>query len=201
MREKTKKIMLVFFAGCTLFQAQVKNADDWLNTGGFKMTFPSIYFKHNSTDYATMSYTVDSCFKYIALHFKDNINCLVIWRDSLEAEELTNQRIKKLKLQLHKYTSCNRVDVYSMGEEQKISRRTINKCVDPARIEYLLSFNSVLDISKTRFPSKRKWSIKSHVDLPRPWCLACWRSGFHIKERRWRRSVKHNKKVLKTSKH
>ncbi len=60
------------------------------------MTFPGIYFKHNSTDYADMPYTVDSCLGYTATHIKD-INDFVIWRDSLETEKLTNRRIKKLR--------------------------------------------------------------------------------------------------------
>ena len=46
-----------------------------------KMTYPSIYFVLNSTEYAVMPYTVDSCFKYIAANIK-YLNSIVIWRDS-----------------------------------------------------------------------------------------------------------------------
>ena len=55
---------------------------DRLIRGELRMTFPSIYFQHNSTEYAAMPYTVDSCFKYVALHFKEYANSLTIWRDS-----------------------------------------------------------------------------------------------------------------------
>ena len=94
-----------------------------------QMTFPSIYFKRNSTDYAVMPYKVDSSFKYIALHFDQNINSLVIWRDSLEKESLTNARIKKLSDQLKKHLQKNNFEIISMADQQKISRYTLQKSV------------------------------------------------------------------------
>ena len=193
VKQRHLKIILILLICTSWLHAQIKETDSLLSSGELKMTFPSIYFKHNSTDFSTMPYSFDSCFKYIALHFNDNINSLVIWRDSIETEELTNKRIKKLKLELNKYIPSSRIDIHSMEEEQKISRRTINMRGDFEHIEYLLSLNSVLDISKTRFPTIMKWNSKSHIDLPRPWCLNCWRNGFHIKERKWRRSLKRKK--------
>jgi hypothetical protein len=152
--------------------------------GELKMTFPSIYFKHGSTDYAIMPYTADSCFKYIAIHFEDNINSLVIWRDSTETEQLTNKRIEKLKTGIKKHLSSKDVTIHSMDEEQKISRRTIYSTSDSARIQYLFSLNSVFDISKTQFPVEKKSTKRSHVDHPRIWCPKCWKNHRFSKEYR-----------------
>jgi hypothetical protein len=120
-----------------------------IDVGELKMTFPSIYFKHNSTEYAEMPYTVDSCLKHIATHIKD-VTGKPIWRDSAETERLTSERIKKIKTDLSKYTS-SKLAIQSMKTGQKISRRTINLGVDSAQHEYLLSLNSVFDVAKTRF--------------------------------------------------
>ncbi len=163
--------------------------------GELKMKFPSIHFKHNSVGYSPMPYSVDSCFKFIADHFKDNMNSLVIWRDSMEAEELTDKRIKKLNADLRKYVRNEKILIYKMGNEQKVSRQIINKTSDSVQIKYLLSLNSVFDISKTRFrqeTKKKNW--RSHQMLPRPWCLGCWKNGFHIKYRRSMRKAKQNSK-------
>ena len=145
------------------------------------MTFPSIYFKTNSTDYATMPYTVDSCFRYIALYFEDNINSLVIWKDSTETEELTNKRIKKLKVGLNKYVNTGKINIRSMGSEQKISRRTINMTSDSTKIKYLLSLNSVFDGSKTHVSNGK--ITYSHFMRPKIWCWKCWINGFHLNKR------------------
>jgi hypothetical protein len=147
--------------------------------GEFKMTFPGIYFKHNSINYAVMPYTVDSCFKYIALHIKD-INDFVIWRDSAETEWLTTQRIRKLKAGLGKHVKTRGIDIESMDDEQKISRHIINQLSDSLDIQFLLSLNSVFDISKTRFPvkkkQKKKWGMRAHYE-GRLFCYRCWRAG------------------------
>lgn len=145
---------------------------DRLISNELKMTFPSIYFKHNSTDHAVMPYTVDSCFQYIAQHFEENINSLVIWRDSTESEELTDQRIDKLKKGMRKYLRREKIEIHSMGKQQKISRQTINMTTDSDKIEYLLSLNSVFDISKTAFPPPVKKKRRRLV-----W--TGWRHGFH----------------------
>ncbi len=159
-----------------------------------KMTFPSIYFKHNSTDYASMPYTVDSCFEYIALHVKD-INDLVIWRDSLETELLSMQRIKKLKAALSKHKETRNLHIESMDNEQKISRHTIEMGVGNKQIQYLLSLNSVFDIAKTRGSMLTKVGKGNHKIHPKIGCWGCWKSGFHIKYRReMRKSKRLNKK-------
>jgi len=131
---------------------------DRLVKGELKRTFPSIYFKHNATEYAVKDSRVDSCFKYIALNIKD-INDLVIWRDSLETEKLTQQRIKKLKTELRKY-KVSGIHIESMGKQQKISRHTIETTADSAQIKYLLSLNSVFEVAKTRLQDKP--SVGSH---------------------------------------
>ncbi|MCW3082993.1 MAG: hypothetical protein JWP12_359 [Bacteroidetes bacterium] len=152
---------------------------DRLITGELKMVYPGIYFKHNSTDYAAMPYTSDSCFKYIAHHVRE-IYSYVIWRDSTETDELTNKRIKKLKVGLNKYIPTGKIEIHPMGKEQKISRQTINCSINDEQRQYLLSLNSVFDISTIRFLTKKK----NHIEHPRIWCLSCWKSGFHIKARR-----------------
>lgn len=160
------------------------NEIDRLIAGELKMTFPGVYFRHNSTDYAAMPYTADSCFKYIAKRVK-YIYSFVIWRDSAETEELTNKRIKKLKADLNKYTPAGKIEIRSMGKEQKISRLTIHCSTSNEQLQYLLSLNSVFDISTSRLSVKKK----NHIEQPRIWCLNCWTSGFHIKARRKMREM------------
>ncbi|HEY1040488.1 MAG TPA: hypothetical protein VGF30_13830 [Bacteroidia bacterium] len=164
MRFFTKWIVFLLFFFTRLFgqDSDIKRLID----GELKMTFPGIYFKHNSTDYAVMPYTADSCFKYNGLHIKD-INDLVIWRDSLESEKLTQQRIKKLKTELRKYKVTG-IHIESMGEKQKISRRTMEMSADSTEIGYLLTLNSVFEIAKTRLPGEV--SVKKH----KKWQLPCW---------------------------
>ena len=173
MQPLAKLILLLLFISPGL-QGQDSEIDRLIKSE-LKMTFPSIYFKHNSTDYAAMPYTVDSCFKFIALHFKDNINSLVIWRDSTETEKLTNERIEKLNSGLRKHIPSGKIDIHSMGNAQKISRRTINMTSDSTKIEYLLSLNSVFDISKTHFPPEKKNKKKKRQRL----IWTGWKTGFH----------------------
>ncbi len=49
---------------------------------------------------------------------------------------------------------------------------------DDAQTQYLLSLNSVFDISKTRFPIIKR--EKNHIERPRIYCWSCWKSGFHM---------------------
>jgi hypothetical protein len=150
MRTLVKLAILLFFSPIR-FHGQDPEIDRLIDNE-FKVTFPGVYFKHNTIEYATMPYTVDSCFKYIALHIKD-INDLVIWRDSLETERLTQQRIKKLKIELRKYKVTG-IRIESMRKEQKISRRTIEAGTGSAQIKYLLALNSVFEIAQTRLQNK-----------------------------------------------
>lgn len=136
------------------------------------MTFPSIYFKHNSTDYATMPYTVDSCFKFIATNI-EYLNSYPIWRDSSETEHLTNVRIKKLMDDLNKYTPTRKINIKSVHNKQKVSQRTINKTSDKEQIKYLLSLNSVLDVSGAIHPNTKK-NFKNHKTQYFIWCPFCW---------------------------
>lgn len=145
------------------------------------MTFPSVYFNNHSSEYTPMPYSIDSCFKYIATKLKD-INSLVIWRDSTETEELTKKRIKKLKKGLDKYCSSEQLEIHSMGKEQKISRHTINKSLDKERVHYLLSLNSVFEVSGVRFPEAVS-NRGNHVLHPKIWCMKCWKNGFHLNKR------------------
>jgi hypothetical protein len=190
IRQVTIQIMIFLVIAAGL-RAQDTETDRLVD-GELKMTFPSIYFVNRSTDYAAMPYTVDSCFKYIAANIKD-IKSFVIWRDSSETEKLTSSRIKKLKAGLNKYTPSGKIHIHPMDKEQKISQHTIGEGVGDKQIHYLLSLNSVLDISKTKFPTK--WREKNHVELPRLWCWDCWKNGFHLQTRRkLRKMEKHKKK-------
>lgn len=172
------KYLLLFLVLPNLLEAQETEVTR-LMAGELQMTFPSIYFKHKSSEYAAMPYTTDSCFKHLALHFKDEVSSLVIWRDSAETDELTLKRIKKVKLALAKYLDAD-LDIHSMGAQQKISRETMRKTSDKLNKDYLLSLNSVLDLSKTRFPKDGPTKALAHVLRPKIWCFKCWRSGFHM---------------------
>lgn len=165
-------IILLFIS--TIFRGQDTEINK-LISGELKMTFPSIYFKHNSTDYAEMPYKVDSCFKYIALNYDKSKNSLVIWRDSAEIESLTNRRIKKLNSGLRKYIKTGVIEIHSMGEQQKILRQTINMTSDRNKIDYLLTLNSVFDISKTRISPQKTEKKKSRRRL----VWTGWKTGFH----------------------
>lgn len=181
------KILSSFLLLTTTLSAQNPEVEKLLE-GELKMTYPSIYFVHNSTDYAEMGYTVDSCFKYIASHIK-YLNSIVIWRDSSETEQLTGARIKKLKLDINKYIPSRNVDIESMEDLQKISQRTINKATTDKQRQYLLSFNSVLDVSGA-IRKRKKWR-RSHVE-GRIFCLECWQRGVFF-----RKKVKKKEEVKK----
>lgn len=158
---------------------------DRLMKGELKMTFPSIYFKHNSTEYAKMPYTPDSCYKYIAKHFKDDVTEMVIWRDSAETEELTKARIEILKAGLRKHLRKRRIEIESMGEQQKVSRQTMHLTTDTTKLNYLLSLNSVMDFSNTNYIMKKNKG--DHVMHPKITCIHCWAHCFHIVERHKRK--------------
>lgn len=192
MQQQKIKFFFLFLIIAGRVHAQNSEIETRINNGELQMSFPSIYFKHNSTDYAKMPYKVDSCFKYIALHFKDNINSLVIWRDSSETEILTNARIKKLKTGLGKYIAPSKINIHSMLGKQKVSSYTISMSKNQEQKEYLLSLNSAFDISKTKFTAKKKSS--SHIERPRIFCWSCITSGYHIKERKAIRKAEEQRK-------
>ncbi len=171
-------IQFLLFISTTVLRAQNPEVEKLLE-GELKMTYPSIYFVHNSTDYAAMGYTVDSCFKYIASHLK-YLNSIVIWRDSSETEQLTTGRIKKLKLDLNKYVPSRNIDIESMENQQKISQRTINKATTDKQKQHLLSFNSVLDVSGA-IRHRKKWR-RTHVD-GRIFCRECWQRGVFFRKK------------------
>lgn len=185
------KLALIFLFFSAVLYGQ--NAEiDRLVDGELKMTFPSIYFKHNSVDYAAMPYSVDSCFKYIAANIK-NLNSYPIWRDSVETDQLTNVRVKKLKADLNKYIPSNKIYFHNEGKAQKVSRLTISKTSDPLQIQYLLSLNSVLDVSGVMNSNKKKY--KNHIERPLLSCWDCWKNGFHLQTRRkLHKMAKRNKK-------
>jgi hypothetical protein len=176
-----------FFAGFCFSQISEMTQ----NGNSLKMIYPSIYFKHRSTEYAAMPYTVDSCYEYIAAHI-DDINDFVIWRDTLESEKLSRKRIRIIKSALNEFKGVGGIFISSMEDNQKISRATIESSNDSGKIEYLMTLNSVFEISQTTKAENNK--VKSHLFYPRPWCIDCWRSGFHIKARqRLRKLEKRNK--------
>ncbi len=192
MKLTTTKILSILLFVAAEFFGQNTEIEKLLE-GELKMTFPSIYFKHNSAEYATMPYSVDSCFKYIATNIK-NLNSYSIWKDSLEKERLTYIRMKKLKKDLHKYVPSNKINFQSMGTAQKISRQTIEKSIDDKQIQYLLSLNAVLDVSgalKNKNASGKE--KKQRKGIPRlVWCG--WKYGFH-----WSDTGSRNKKKKSTT--
>jgi hypothetical protein len=194
MRTLAKLTIILLFL-TTGLRGQAPEIEKLLADGELKMTFPSIYFKHNSTDYAVMPYTADSCFKYIATNI-EYLNSYPLWRDSSETEELTDERMLKLKADLKKFTSTRRIRFESMGDQQKVARSTINKSTDAEQRAYLLSLNSVLDVSGVML-RREKSKKKSHVDRPRLWCINCWENHrfsksyrLHLKQKKKQAAVK-----------
>lgn len=193
---RVKYLILIPLIIATGLRGQVTQMDKMLE-GELRMTFPSIYFKNNSIDYAEMPYPADSCFKFMAANIKD-INCFVIWRDKSESEELLKSRIKKLKSDLNRFTS-EKIDIQSMGTLQRLSEQTIQKGIGKDQIQFLLSLNSMFDICRTRMGSDKsgskltgKSASKSHVERPSIFCPSCWRHGFHIKLRRQLKVARRN---------
>lgn len=167
--------MIVLFFVSTKFVAQNSEINTRLQNGELKMTFPSIYFKHNSTEYAKMPYSVDSCFKYIAAKIKE-LNSYPVWRDLNEKERLTIMRIEKLKADIAKYVPSNKIQFQSMGSAQKISRHSISKA-NSTQAEHLITLNSVLDMSGA-LKNKEMGQKKQGHGFPRlVWCG--WKRGFH----------------------
>ncbi len=148
----------------------------------FKMTFPSVYFKNNSTEYAAMPYSADSCYKYIAAHI-ENINSMVLWRDSTETKKLTRLRKKEIRKGLRKHVRARIIRIEAVGGQQKITSRTIYTGTDSSQIQYLLSLNSVFDVSGLLVQPRGK---RTHLEKPRWWCRWCWARGvYKAKFRAW----------------
>jgi hypothetical protein len=172
MHQRTAMIILIFFV-CTLsLQGQKTSIQTSSNTPELKMAYPNIYFKHNSIEYAKMPYPVDSCFKYIAVNLK-NLYSLDIYRDSSETDQLTNKRIKKLNTDIHKYLPLERLNIKSAGKAQKISQQSIYKSTDSTQIQYLLSLNSVFDVSGSLMKKKVKMKKLSGRKPKSHCCLLC----------------------------
>ncbi len=171
---RSKFIVLLFLFSASLL-AQRSDIDTRMENGELKMTFPSIYFKHNSTEYAKMPYSVDSCFKYIAAKIKE-LNSYPVWRDLNEKERLTIMRIEKLKADIAKYVPSNKIQFQSMGSAQKISRHSISKA-NSIQADHLITLNSVLDVSGA-LKNKEMGQKKQRRGFPRlVWCG--WKRGFH----------------------
>jgi hypothetical protein len=182
MQQRAIKLVAIFLVVATGLRGQNTEIDRLIK-GELEMSFPSIYFKNNSTAYAAMPYTADSCFKYMATHIKD-IKSFVIWRDSSETDKLVNKRIENLKVELNKYTPSGKIKIRTMGEAQKISQLTIHKSVDYTQTQYLLSLNSAFDIYTTGVLAEKNLGKKSHVYHPRIWCLNCWKAKRFSKDYR-----------------
>ncbi|HXU27157.1 MAG TPA: hypothetical protein VN698_07985 [Bacteroidia bacterium] len=171
MQQATKFFFLLFIITKTICAQDAE-------INGLKMSYPRVYFKTGSTDYAPMPYSADSCFKYIAANIKD-IKSFVIWRDSSESEQLSTQRIKKLKADLHKYTPA-KIYIESMKAAQRVLQSSINKSNSAEQRQYLLSLNSVFDVYTTATIKNKPGNEKHEKHLRRlVWCG--WRYGFHWK--------------------
>lgn len=189
MQQRISQIILIFLI-CTLSLYGQKNSKQLsLNTDGLKMAYPNIYFKHNSIEYAEMPYSADSCFKYISSNIKD-LYSLDIYRDSSETDQLTYKRIKKLNSDIRKYLPAGRLNIKSAGKAQKISQRSIYKDSDSTQIQYLLSMNSVFDVSGSLMKKKRK--MKKPKKNKKHCCLICIAEGdcsiftfFRVGPRHW----------------
>ena len=179
MQRTKKNFLLLLIITKTLCAQEI----DGLIKGELKMTFPRVYFKNGTSDYAPMPYSPDSCFKYIADNIQD-VKSLVIWRDSSETEKLTTKRIQKLKADLNKYTPATKIYIESMKAAQKLPQRTISKSNSAEQKQYLLSLNTAFDVYTTETLPKQKLGKKSHIYHPRFWCFNCWRAHRFTKEYR-----------------
>jgi hypothetical protein len=179
---KSAKALMPFLIVATCLHGQ--NSDiDRLVGAELKMTFPSIYFDHNSTEFADMPYTADSCFRYMAAHIRD-IKSFAVWRDSAEEEALTKKRMEILKAGLYKYAPAASPRIVAMGQAQKIAQRTIREGAGGRQQQYLRALNSVIDVVKTRDAAEKKAGKRSHIDHPRVWCPRCWKNRRFTKEYR-----------------
>lgn len=161
-------LFILFFSMFGDIGAQSSELNTRLSNGELKMRFPGIYFEHNSTEYAKMPYRLDSCFMYIAKHVED-IKNYVIWRDSAEPEGLTQKRLRKIKAELKPYVSTGSIHIESMKAQQKISRYTMRQAESRAQFQYLLTLNSVFEVSVSRLPDMGK---KKKI---------CWFCILHLK--------------------
>lgn len=168
------------------FQVNAQTADI---PGEQKMTFPSVYFRSNSVEYAEMPYTADSCYKYIAGHKKNEIGYLIVWHDPSEPDVIASQRLDKVKAEIAKYHPAGKIRIVFMNEGNKISKETLEKARTTDEKKYLLMLNTSIDYSPTR-TNKNQGTYYNHIWYPRPWCLACWRHGFHIRERKLLREAR-----------
>jgi hypothetical protein len=174
MRFLTSLFLLLFVYS---FHAQ-ENEIDRLMESELKMTFPSIYFKNLSADYAPMPYSADSCFKYIAQN-KNDIHSLVLWRHAVEDDQLTLTRTKKIETELKKFMP-EKMEIISMGTAQKISLKTIRTASDSLQTQYLLSLNSVLDVPKTKTGGRKARKFRNHIESPRLFCWGCISHCFYV---------------------
>lgn len=193
------RILSLFICYVLFFSYSAKAQEeeiDYLIQNELKMTFPSIYFKHNSLSYAPMPYSVDSCLKYIALNIND-ISDLVIWQDSSETEVLVKERMRKIRRAFKRYKETRNITIIPIQKKQKIASSTISKTTDESKVQYLLSLNSVFEISKTRISPERKWWQRRTHKEGRYLCYACWQRGAFNKENRQKnkRKKKNNSTV------
>lgn len=139
-----KKIVALFFifvSSCCIGQDKSK----------FHMEFPNIYFKNQTTEYAEMPYSIESCFKFIKTYIKE-IKGYAMSRDSSETDALSKQRIIKIKKDLNKFIPSEKINIM-LGFGDRISQKIIDKGVGYKEIQFLLSLNSVFEPSPIIDPS------------------------------------------------
>src|SRR5579872_2280780 len=102
MTRLTFKILFLILISVSVFRGQSKQ----------QMTFPNIYFKLNSADYAKMPYTIDSCLKFLIKNIKaKGIPSFIMFRDTIETELLLKRRIKRFKNDLNKYMPADKTEI------------------------------------------------------------------------------------------
>jgi hypothetical protein len=114
----------------------------------FIMTYPNIYFKLNSTEYAKMPYSVDSVFKCIVTGIKNKGTLsLSIWRDSVETEQLSKKRIIKFKHDLNKYIDSDKIIIQLCPYSWQSTAEVLKKGQNPAMYkEYILTLSSMIEV-------------------------------------------------------
>lgn len=103
-----------------------------------------------------------------------------------------------LKTKLSNLLLVKEFEIHSAGNEQKVSRQTINMTADSSKVKYLLTLNSVFDISKTR---RAFQTSQSHLLRPRLFCWNCIKNGYYLdkKSRGLRKAARRNKQNMQTS--
>ena len=135
MTTRTFKILFLILISVTSLRGQSDQ----------QMTFPNIYFKLNTADYAKMPYTVDSCLKFLVNNIKAKGEPnLAMFRDTVETDLLCKRRIKRFKYDLNKYMAADNLKIFIVPVSWQTVYEQAKK--SPPNKMYLSSLGAMLQI-------------------------------------------------------